>query len=228
MASSPTRTTFIDDRGGGPVIFWLILANCLVEAGLLAADLGWVGSLYWRSWTYDNFAFFAPLLWDWQANYALQPLTMFVTYSFLHGGLLHLAVNMIALGSFGPEIARQIGAKRFLLAYLLCAIGGALVFALLAPASPVPMVGASGALFGLLGLWIGWGYLERRHYGEGLGAIWRALAVLVAYNLVFWLLLSGRLAWETHLGGFVTGWGIALVLGRPIYRRRRRQPPPES
>lgn len=85
-----------------------------------------------------------------------------------------------------------------------------------------PAVGASGALFGLLGIWICWGYLDRRHYGEGMSEIIRALSILLIYNVAFWFLLGGRLAWETHLGGFVTGWVIALYWGRQVYRRNRK------
>ncbi len=202
-------------------VILLIAANCAIEAVLQASDFRLIGSPYWRSWIYDYFAFYAPLLRDWTPNFALQPATMFVTYAFLHAGWLHLLVNMLALSSFGTEIARQAGARRFLLAYVLTAISGAACYGALS-ASPTPMVGASGALFGLLGIWICWGYQERRHYGEGMKEIWRALFILVAYNVVFYLLLHGQLAWETHLGGFVSGWLLALFWGRPIYRRQRR------
>ncbi|WP_171060492.1 rhomboid family intramembrane serine protease [Poseidonocella sp. HB161398] len=206
-------------------VLLLIIVNCAVEAVLAAADFRLVGSPYWRSLAYDYGAFFAPLLRDWTPNFALQPVTMFVSYAFLHAGWLHLVVNMLALSSFGSEIERQAGTAKFLAAYLITAIGGAACYGLLSD-SPTPMVGASGALFGLLGVWICWGYQERRHYGEGMREIWRALLILVAYNVVFYLLLHGQLAWETHLGGFVAGWALALVWGRPIYRRKRRGPAP--
>ncbi len=87
------------------------------------------------------------------------------------------------------------------------------------------MVGASGALFGLLGLWICWDYLDRRHFGEKMWGTYKALFYLVLYNVVFWVLLHGNLAWETHLGGFVAGWLIGLYWGRPalLSRRARRQ-----
>ncbi|WP_172326892.1 rhomboid family intramembrane serine protease [Mangrovicoccus sp. HB161399] len=214
--SAPTQP-----REPQAAVVLLIIVNCAVEAVLQLADYRLIGSPYWRSWTYDNFAFYAPLLRDWQPNYPLQPVAMFVTYAFLHAGWLHLLVNMLALSSFGTEIARQAGTQKFLAAYLLTAIGGAACYGALSD-SPTPMVGASGALFGLLGVWICWGYLERRHYGEGMREIWRALFILVAYNVVFYVLLHGQLAWETHLGGFLTGWALAMFWGRPIYRRKSR------
>ena len=85
------------------------------------------------------------------------------------------------------------------------------------------MVGASGALFGLLGIWLCWDYLDRRRYGDPLWVTGRALLFLVLYNLVFWVLLSGNLAWETHLGGFVTGWILAVFWSNNILAQSRRR-----
>lgn len=199
----------------------LIVVTCAIEIFLTAADLGLIATPYLRYKVYTYTAFFAPILHGARANYDLQPLTMFVTYAFVHGGWLHLLVNMLTLGSVGPGICKQVGPLRFLMAYLLTAIGGAACYGLLAT-DATPMVGASGALFGLIGIWICWGYQERRHYGEGMREIYRAVGILVAYNAVFFVLLSGHLAWQTHLGGFVAGWLIGLWWGRPIYRRQRR------
>lgn len=204
------------------MVYLLILITSGIEICLTAADLGWIGSPYWRSAANSHAAFFSQILGDWRPNFAAQPVTMFVTYAFLHGGWLHLAVNMLALASFGTVIARQVGATRFLLAYLICAIGGAAFFALLSNTT-APMVGASGALFGLLGIWMCWGYLDRRHYGQGMSEIYRALGILLLYNVVFYYLLGGHLAWETHLGGFLTGWVIALFWGRQVYHRDRKK-----
>lgn len=207
--------------GGQLTIVLLITVNCMIELVLTASDFGWVGSPYWRGMAYGYGAFYSHILTDWPDNFWLQPLTIFVSYSFLHAGLTHLIMNMIALAMFGTAILRQVGTWRFLLAYLLCAIGGAFGYLILS-SSPSPMVGASGALFGLLGISICWTYLDRRHYGQGLESIAGVLAVLVLYNLLPWLVMHGQLAWETHLGGFVTGWLIALYWGRQTYRRQSR------
>lgn len=203
----------------------LILAICtLIELVLLGADLGIYGSYVWRLRAYEYGAFWGLLIRGGTPHFDGQPLTMFVTYAFLHGGILHLAFNMLALLAFGRAIVRRVGEKKFLWGYFLSAIGGAFLFGLIARPD-IPMVGASGALFGLVGMWICWDYLDRRHYREPNGTTWRVLAFLVAYNLVFWILLSGQLAWETHLGGFITGWCMALFFGRPAgpFRRRGRR-----
>ncbi len=203
-----------------PALIGLILVNVVIEAVLFGADLGLWGAPLWRGAAYAAGAFWTPLLQGAKPLYPGQPVTMFASYAVLHGGWLHLAVNMIALFSFGTVIIQRIGQRRFLLAYASAAGGGAIAFALLSR-SALPMVGASGALFGLLGIWVCWDYLERRHRG---GPIWttaRALVFLVIYNLVFWLLLRGNLAWETHLGGFVAGWLLALHWGRKVLVQSR-------
>ncbi len=201
------------------VVIWLICINCVIEAALVAVTALTDGSFFWRTAAYELGGFWAPLLRGVDPIFAAQPVTMFATYAFLHGGWLHLAVNMIALYSFGTAIVHRIGPRRFLIAYAVSAIGGATAFGVISN-QPVPMVGASGALFGLLGVWTCWDFLDRRHYGEPVIRVYRALFYLVVYNLVFYFLLSGRLAWETHLGGFVAGWVIALYWGRPAYRSR--------
>lgn len=206
-----------------PVTLLVIICICVVvELVLSLADYGVIGQRYWRILAYNWGAFSKPILFGEQPPYfPFQQEAMFVTYSFLHGGLLHLIVNMIALWSFGSAIIRRVGEKKFLIVYAVSAIGGAIGYALL-PTPPVPMVGASGALFGLLGLWICWDYLERKHFGEPMWVTYRALIYLVVYNLVFWLLLEGRLAWETHLGGFLAGWFLGIFWGRTVGRNRRQ------
>lgn len=221
MTKNKIRSATINKNAGQAVVYGLILITSAVELCLTAADLEWIGSPYWRGTAYSYGAFYAQLLSSWTGNFSAQPITMFVTYAFLHGGLLHLVVNMMALASFGPIIANQVGSLRFIFAYFFCSIGGVALYGILST-SDAPVVGASGALFGLLGVWICWGYLDRRHYGEGLREIYRAVFFLILYNVAFFVLLSGRLAWETHLGGFVVGWLIALFWGRQTYQRRQK------
>jgi membrane associated rhomboid family serine protease len=104
-------------------------------------------------------------------------------------------------------------------------LGGGAAFGLLAT-SPQPMVGASGAIFGLAAAWVlvwlgtiraggaGWTGLALRAAG--------AVALMVAVNVAMWLWQDGRLAWEAHLGGFVAGGAMAALLGRGPSERAAR------
>ncbi len=199
-------------RPNTPAVLWLVGLTCLPEAlfTLLSADLIGQGNL--RNIAYAYGAFWNGLLHaGWEPLYPLQREAMFLTYAFLHGGLLHLVGNMIAVLALGGIVVARIGAKGFLLLYALTAIGGAAGFALLSSGT-TPMIGASGAVFGLIGAWKFWEWQVRRHLGASLAPVWRSVAGLAALNVLLWLLLSGLLAWEAHLGGFITGVVFAAIV----------------
>jgi membrane associated rhomboid family serine protease len=156
-------------------------------------------------------------------------ITQFVTHMFVHGDVVHLGVNCAWLLAFGTTVARRIGTVRFLAFFLVCGIGGALLFLPFNFSYFAPMVGASGAISGLMGAALRFLLLplsdgdaealagETRHPAllslyESLTnrriliaiAAWTLLNVLVA--LAAPALFEGRnIAWEAHLGGFFTG-----------------------
>jgi len=192
-------------------VFVLIAMCCLVELILGLADHGFIGTPRWRGLAYQNGAFWAGLLGNWRPNYDLQPWTMFLSYAFLHAGTSHLLGNMLTLLALGPNLIRKVGQGRFLLIYTAGALGGAFGFLLLgSPAHPV--VGASGALFGLAGALIHGDWADRRRAGRPVWPALGAILFLMVLNLVLWISLDGLLAWEAHLGGFVLGWLAAAVL----------------
>ncbi|MEP2031312.1 MAG: rhomboid family intramembrane serine protease [Paracoccaceae bacterium] len=188
---------------------------CVPELALQGADWGLWGSARWRPLTYQNGAFWSGLLRGWQPNYAAQPYTMFVTYAFLHAGAGHLVVNMITLYTMGREIARRISQRHMLLIYGTSIFGGAAGYAILGPVVQ-PMVGASGALFGLAGSWVTWdvwGVLRiNRTMKTFVYAITWPVLFLVGLNVIMYWAAEGQLAWETHLGGFLAGAIVAALL----------------
>lgn len=192
-------------------LYALILVCCIVEVVLSLNDLGLIGFDRARRVVYDYGAFWPGLLQDWKPNYALQPVVMFATYAVLHGGVVHLCVNMITLWSLGRAVLDEVDHGKFLLLYFGTSLSGAAGFALLAPTLR-PMVGASGSLFGLLGALVTWRYLDRVADREGRQYVVQVILLLVALNLVLWWAMNGQLAWETHLGGFLGGWIGALVI----------------
>lgn len=205
-----------------PVLAVLVLACVLPEVGLYFfpyPDLV-------RSRLIQSFAFWPGLLKGWHANYPGQAELMFLSYGFLHAGGGHLLFNMITLISLGRPLVEELGQGRFLLLYVLAQIGGGLGYFMLA-AQPAPMVGASGALFGLAGalLWVRLREgLSELTLSDALRDIAWPLALLIGMNVVMYVALDGRLAWETHLGGFVAGAMAMMVLWRSRFRKRSDLP----
>jgi membrane associated rhomboid family serine protease len=200
-------------RRPAPVVLGLIVLFCAVEAVLEGADLRLWGTVRWRSLAYQNAGFWAGLLWGWKPNYPAQPAVMFLSYSFLHAGLWHLAGNMATLAVLGGMIRDRIRTPGFLALWTLSALGGGLAFGLISR-SAQPMVGTSGALFGLVGALLAWEAQNLRAAGQSLWPVAGWVLGLVVLNLAFWWLQNGALAWETHLGGFLAG-GIWGLLDRP-------------
>lgn len=152
-------------------------------------------------------------------------LTVF-TSMFLHGGLFHILGNMLYLWIFGNNVEDSFGHGRFLLFYILSGVFAALSQYLYDPLANVPMIGASGAVSGVLGA-----YLILYPYARVVTAvfifIFIKLVELPAFIfLTFWffmqVLYSGveGVAWYAHIGGFVFG----LLIGRVFGFRRKRRP----
>ncbi|MBK6765503.1 MAG: rhomboid family intramembrane serine protease [bacterium] len=174
------------------VVKFLILANVTVFAA--QEILGWHGFLI------SNFAlipedFFHGKVW-----------TLF-TYMFLHGGFSHILFNMLALWMFGSMLERVWGSKEFLKYYLLTGLGGGLCYALFNMHSPVPTVGASGAIYGLL---LAYAVL----FPENVIYIWFVIPVKAKYFAIIFGVIEflasfnpgSGVAHLAHLGGMVMGY----------------------
>jgi len=198
------------------IIAALIIVCTFIEAVLLAGDLGIPPVHRLRATAIEYAGFWPGLLDDWRPNYPLQKWAMFVTYGFLHAGPVHLILNMLTLFVLGTAMEARVGPFRFSLLYVASLLGGAMGFALLND-DYRPMVGASGALFGLAGALLAWDLADRVTLEERLWPVARAVLMLAVLNVALYYAMNGHLAWETHLGGFVTGWIAALVIGqRPL------------
>ena len=150
----------------------------------------------------------------------LPPITTVLTYMFLHGGWMHLFFNMLFLFTFGDNIEDALGHGRYLVFYLLCGIGGGFIHALASPGSNVPLVGASGAIAGVVAA-----YLMLRPCAKimilAFGAI--PLRLGSAWVLGFWILVQvwhimaddkGDTAWWAHIGGLMVG-ALLITVMRP-------------
>lgn len=136
----------------------------------------------------------------------------------LHGSMFHILFNMWALYVFGPQIERESGSLPFLAIYLTSATGGSLfVFWFSHPFSF--SIGASGAIFGLFGVWLAGAYrLRHTYFGR---RVLSQLAVLLAINFALPLFIP-NIAWEAHLGGLVTGAAIGLLWSAQRRRGHRK------
>ncbi|MBP1589818.1 MAG: rhomboid family intramembrane serine protease [Kiritimatiellae bacterium] len=126
-----------------PVTAWLLKANVVLFL------LFWLGGLFGSSFLAQLYTGFALSRLGLAHHYYWQPLT----YMFLHGGFMHILLNMLTLVFLGPETERSMGSRHFLAMYLLSGVLGGLGWAWLAPAnqSGIICVGASGAIFGVMG-----------------------------------------------------------------------------
>lgn len=182
------------------------------------------------------------------AHYVLRegegrPLTA-VTYAFLHGSWTHVLINCVWLAAFGTPIARRFGAGRFLLLSAVSAIGGAVVYAYWNALQIMPMIGASGAVSGMMAAaswfmfappaWHPSGRLAEPHEKsrESLGDMLRNRQVLIFLGVWFVVnylfafaqplgIMDASIAWEAHLGGFVAGLAIFPLLDPHPSRDKR-------
>ena len=157
-------------------------------------------------------------------------MTLF-TSMFLHGGFMHLAGNMLYLWVFGNNIEDVCGHGRFILFYLLCGLAAAFAQALPDPDSQIPMIGASGAISGVLGAYLVLFPHARVYTLVPIGFVF-FVQIKAGWLLGFWFvfqLLSGfganpaegGVAFWAHVGGFVAGVPLIWLLRDKSYRPRR-------
>ncbi len=139
----------------------------------------------------------------------------------LHVGFSHLAGNMLFLWVFGDNVEDAMGHARFLLFFILCGLGGSLAHALMNPASDQPLIGASGAISGVIAAYL---MLYPRVRIWGLAFNWIPLRITALYAIAAWILFQiaqalidphGHVGWWAHLGGL--GAGAALT---PLFIHR--------
>ncbi len=219
-----------------PIVTWAIIgANMLVFMGSLSLEKGAAETVIMRFGVIPD----VIVNGNWAASRvdggALGSWVTPYTSMFLHGGLLHLASNMLFLHVFGDNVEDVLGRARYFLFYVLCGFGAALGHVLVDPNSMVPMIGASGAISGVLA-----GYLTLFPHARVVTLIpififfyfmevpaaifivlWFVLQLVLGYLSLDMLAEGGGVAWFAHIGGFLAGllW-IRLLYRRPKGRRR--------
>ena len=220
---NPTRSTPV-------VTFLLIAANVLVF--LYELQLGFSGSSierFFDGYAFDYGAFASGLS---QSGPSVALITPLFAHMFLHAGWLHLGGNMLYLWVFGNNVEDALGAVRYLVFYLACGVAAALGQGLFAPA---PMVGASGAVAGVLGAYLILFPRARVSTLVFLGLFITVVQIPALVVIGFWIVIqilqslaevrvtqheAGGVAYFAHVAGFVTGVVLLQVLRvrRPRYR----------
>ncbi|MBB2795775.1 UNVERIFIED_ORG: membrane associated rhomboid family serine protease [Rhizobium pisi] len=156
-----------------------------------------------------------------------EPMT-YLTYAFVHSGFWHLASNMVFLWVFGDNVEDAMGHMRFLLFYLLCAAAGALCHGLLTTSPEAPLVGASGAISGVVAAYV----MLHPRVRVWVLVFFRVPLPLPAFvPLLLWIgqqffmlaiARDGDVSWGAHVGGILAGAVLILVLRRrgvPLFDR---------
>lgn len=213
------------------VTYALMLANVAVFLLTLPlqASMDAIGAFYW--------------------NWAMTPARIsqgegfitFLTSMFMHGGFLHIAFNMLFLWIFGDNLEVEMGHLRYLAFYLASGLGAGLAHYIAAPGSPVPVVGASGAIAGVMGAYFLLFPKARVDVLIIIVVFFRIFPIPAWLMLGFWFALQllngvgadpnqGGVAYWAHAGGFVIGIALAfplfLRLGGPAFWNRTHGHPP--
>ncbi len=152
-----------------------------------------------------------------------------LTSMFMHGGWMHILGNMLYLWIFGDNVEDRVGHGRFIVFYLLCGVAAALAQTMIDPQSEIPMVGASGAIAGVLGAYLIMFPHSRVLTLIPLFIIWEVVEVPAVIVLGLWFVIQlfsgvgslatmhqgGGVAFWAHIAGFITGMALIFVFKRP-------------
>jgi membrane associated rhomboid family serine protease len=181
--------------------------------------------MVFNGWINYYFGLIPVLVWK---KYYLWQLA---TYIFLHGGITHILFNLLALWMFGGELESLWGSRKFLRYFLFCGIGAGICTVILTPYQFIPVIGASGAIYGIL-LAFGWFFPNRLIY------IYFLFPIPAKYMVIIFGLIElfssmqgtgGGIAHLTHLGGLLFGLvymvypTIRLKIRREYYKRKWSQ-----
>ena len=215
----PTRTT--------PVItIGLIILNCLIFLYQLTLPVAEQKSMVYLFGVIPDKVLDLPL---WSSRDLYNPAFSLISSMFLHGGWFHLAGNMLYLWIFGNNVEDSMGHLRFIFFYLLSGLVAAAAQIYSAPDSTVPMIGASGAISGVLGAYLILHPFARVHTLIFIFFFIRVIELPAIIVLTFWFLAQivnslaagpgeAGVAWHAHIGGFITGF----VLIRFFQKTSRR------
>jgi membrane associated rhomboid family serine protease len=218
-----------------PIVNVLLIAACTLVF-FFELTLGRYLDRFFVAYAFVPVRFFHPAAFDVSLGFNVK--SVFLSM-FLHGGWLHLIGNMWFLWIFGDNVEDALGHFKYLLFYLACGLVAAFSQAVIAPGSQVPMIGASGAIAGVLGAYLVWYPWARVKTLIFLLVFFTIMDIPAPLFLIVWFVFqffsgtaaiasataaSGGVAFFAHIGGFLVGVMAAIVLrGIGVVRPYRRQ-----
>ncbi len=211
-----------------PFVAWaLVIANVAIFVyQYFVLDTGQAQAVFLASFAAVPANIGAAVLGQESLAGGLLPL---ITSMFLHGGFMHLLGNMWFLWIFGDNIEDELGHVKFLLFYLTCGMLATLAHFAAEPSSTIPLVGASGAIAGVMGAYLVRFPRSRVTVLLPLVIIWTTVQLPAFVMLLYWFTIQllngtadasgGGVAWWAHVGGFAIGAVLALYLNRGRPRR---------
>ena len=216
---------------GRPVVTYFLIGICVV---IFLMQLG--SQSYKTGQLFYSYGLIPSVLMGYDQLpmdlYAVPAYLTIFTSMFMHGGFMHLIGNMLYMWIFADNIEDSLGPKKFIIFYLLSGIGAATAQILMDTHSQVPMVGASGAIGGVLGA-----YLINHPNARVLvlipfGFFSQLIKIKALYVLGFWFVLQfinssmmssqgGGVAYAAHIGGFVSGVVLILFFNKNIKRKTK-------
>jgi membrane associated rhomboid family serine protease len=202
-----------------PMINLPLATKILAGAFILIHVFLWAGNKFIFPGMEDVVLFwggFTPAAWAGASDMPFTVLTILtpVTYAFLHGSLMHVAVNTLMTVAIGSGVEKMFGLKRFLILFFAPSVLAAAITFAFSPMSPTPLIGASGGTSGLFGAMMVMIYRMQQEAGQPMGLSFRKF-VLLWVGLMIVTGLIGSMAgppigWIAHIGGFLAGIGFSL------------------
>ncbi|KMQ76725.1 rhomboid family intramembrane serine protease [Marinobacter subterrani] len=204
-------------------------------------DLLWAPAerAYWQKWRVAIEQQYIHTLSAHQLGLTPADLSLYslITYQFLHGGWGHIIGNLVFLFLLGFTVEKALGPGKFLLAYLVCGALSGLVFTAFSTGSHVPLVGASGSISGLMGMYVAIYGLQKIRFFYFLGVYFNyfrapAIAILPVWLgkeiYDYWFAGATGIAYMAHAGGLLAGAGLVWLLGKSWLQVREEFFEPEE
>lgn len=202
-----------------PLINLPMATKFLCFAIVTSHVLLWLASNYLPGFQIDKIYYdfgFVAAKWTGELPFVPKDIASLVTVNFLHGGWLHLIINVVTVVAFGAGVEKRMGPQKMLVLFFLSSAIALLTHLAISPHSNEPVIGASGGISGLFGAVL----VMLKHDGQLQGNNQRLLPMVIlwiALSVVFGMMGGpdgSSIAWVAHIGGFLGGLGISTLMLR--------------